>query len=394
MTRWSATLGLVLLGAALAASGECLASDLGGAETAVLCMAARWANGSIAPSIPESSALHLVVPEQVDTGKAEALVAPTRAPRPQASSSQTIFHEPWWLDAVAPGEWDAVSLQEDGRTLAWWPYAVTRHRGFRVSRMPALAHLLGPVFHDANVSPRNRWLRRIDAVAELAQRLPRVSAFSQTCHPGITDALAFQSAGFGCATQFTAEIARGDAQDTWKRMRDKTRNVIRRATDVLAVEQLADVDEFVRFYGDNLAGGGKKAYYEPHRVRASYEAASQRGQASIQVARSEKGELAAAVYYVWDDDRLWYFLSSRAPDRGGNGAVSLLLWHGIQHAARTGRIFDLDGIAGAGAARFYAGFGADIRPRFAIQRQQPIYALVNLAVDAVRRAEPNPFVVS
>ena len=28
---------------------------------------------------------------------------------------QTIFHQPWWLDAVAPDQWRSVSVDEGNR---------------------------------------------------------------------------------------------------------------------------------------------------------------------------------------------------------------------------------------------------------------------------------------
>ncbi|MBK0392814.1 GNAT family N-acetyltransferase [Ramlibacter algicola] len=381
--RWEVSLRtLVFVSFILVLGCDLLAEQLashGVPVEAALLGSARWVGRNVAPSFApfEPMALRADGPAPVAANDANA--------------GPTVFHEPWWLDAAAPGGWDGVSLEEGGRTVAWWPYAIARHRGFLVSRMPPLAHLLGPTFDDASTSPKHRWLRRMDAVADLAGRLPRVWAFSQTCQPGITDAIGFQAAGFSCATQFSAEIGPGDVDGAWKRLRDKTRNVIRRAQEALVVEDLVDVDEFIGFYRHNLSAAGRTSYYDAARIRACYDAAARRGQAVIRAARCESGALAAAVFFLRDQARLWYFLSTRAPDKSGNGGVSLLVWDGIQAAATSGLTFDLDGIASSGAARFYAGFGADIRPRYAIHRQHPAYALWTTAIDAVLGTARNPF---
>lgn len=39
----------------------------------------------------------------------------------------TLFEQPWWLDAVAPGAWGAVEVSRDGRVVARLP-SVTEKR--------------------------------------------------------------------------------------------------------------------------------------------------------------------------------------------------------------------------------------------------------------------------
>ncbi len=33
-----------------------------------------------------------------------------------------LFQQPWWLDAVAPGAWDAVVAEHGGRVVGRLPY--------------------------------------------------------------------------------------------------------------------------------------------------------------------------------------------------------------------------------------------------------------------------------
>jgi len=44
----------------------------------------------------------------------------------------SVFHEPWWLNAVSPGGWTEVRVDEDGRTVARLPYAEKRRLGLRL----------------------------------------------------------------------------------------------------------------------------------------------------------------------------------------------------------------------------------------------------------------------
>jgi hypothetical protein len=286
----------------------------------------------------------------------------------------TIFHERWWLDAVSDGDMQTAELRSNGRLIAWMPYRLSRRRGFAVSVMPDLTHLLGPAIDEGRGSSNNRWLHRLEAVGELIRQLPPLGLFSQTCHPDTSDVLGFQAQGFDSFVQFSAEVEPAAQDATWRRMRDKTRNVIRRAQERGNVDPIDDPGEFERFYSANLARFGERSYFDLRRITPLFNAARRSDQARILGVRNARRELVAAVFYVWDRRRMWYLLSTRDANVPDNGAVSLLIWEGIQEASRRGLVFDFDGIASEGAARFFAGFGAVIRPRYAIYRMSPSFA--------------------
>src|SRR5204862_1996323 len=105
----------------------------------------------------------------------------------------TIFPAPWWPDVAAGGRWQAAELSSGGRCIGRLPYELSTHWGFPVSRMPHLAHLLGPAIDEGSGTANTRWLRRMDILRELMGRLPRVALFSQTCHPETTDVLGLQA---------------------------------------------------------------------------------------------------------------------------------------------------------------------------------------------------------
>ena len=327
---------------------------------------------------------------------AGAAPAPRRPPAANDPAihplAPTVFHEAWWLDVVTRGSWQAAQAHHEGRRVGFLPYVLSRRRGFPASVMPMLTHLLGPVVDEGEGAPKTRWLRRQGILDDLIAQLPRVALFSQTCHPETTDVLAFQARGYESFVQFTAEIAPDAEAVLWSQLRDKTRNVIRRAQEQCTVDALADPQEFARFYAANLALAHEHSYVDVTLFAPLFEAAAARRQVRLLGARAGDGRLLAAVFYVWDRRRLWYFLSSRDARAASNGVVSLLVWRGIQMAAERRLVFDFDGIASEGAARFYSGFGPQLRPRFAVYRRSIPFALCTSALDAMRgRSNRNPF---
>lgn len=56
----------------------------------------------------------------------------------------TVFHEPWWLDAVSPGQWNEATVMSNGEVVARLPYVIKRVMGITGIGMPPLTHVLGP----------------------------------------------------------------------------------------------------------------------------------------------------------------------------------------------------------------------------------------------------------
>jgi hypothetical protein len=288
-------------------------------------------------------------------------------------SAPTIFHEPWWLDITTAGRFKVAQVHHGGRVIGSLPYFPSHHRGFRVSVMPPLTHLLGPAIDEGKGSSNTRWLRRLDIAGELIGQMPAFDLFSQICHPGITDVLGFQGSGFDGCVQFSAEVRPAEEAALWRGMRDKTRNVVRRAQERCRLRLVSDPHEFVHFYRRNLETGGERSYFDLGLIPSLLEAGTARDRAQILALDDGAGKCVAAAFYVWDQRRLWYLLSSRDLAAADNGAVSWLIWEGMREAARRGLVFDFDGIFSMGSARFFSGFGATIEPRYVIRRQSPAF---------------------
>ena len=288
------------------------------------------------------------------------------------------------MDIATRGQFQAAEVHHGGLLVGWLPYLVSRRYSFRVSGMPPLTHLLGPAIDEGRGTSNTRWLRRLDIVKELTAQLPAVDHFAQTCHPGITDVLGFQGCGFDASVQFSAEIQPADEDELWRGMRDKTRNVVRRAQERCELRVIEDPHEFVHFYRRNLEFEGEQSYFDLGLIPRVFEGARARDRAQVlAVSNADKKDVAAA-FYVRDHRRLWYLLSSRDRRAANSGAVSWLIWQGMQEAARDGLVFDFDGVFSMGSARFFSGFGASVQPRYVIERQRPAFHFVTSTAGLLR----------
>ncbi len=278
----------------------------------------------------------------------------------------TVFHEPWFLDAATGGSYQEVTVSAAGRVVGRYPFTIARLPARQMlCGMPDLAHFLGPAIDAGEGAPVNRLLRHDGILRELLEKLPASSGVYHKLHRGTTNTLVFQELGYRTAVQFSYDIRPAPEQILWSGMRDKTRNVIRRAKEQHEVIDLDDPGLFLSTYKENLQQRGRTNYYD--RLPAVCEQVVSRKRGRILAAIGADGKVAASIMYIWDMQAAYYLLSTRQLT-AGNGAISLLLWTAIQDTARRGLVFDFDGLAGPGSRVFYTGFGGSVVPRYIVSR--------------------------
>ena len=294
---------------------------------------------------------------------------------PRDLLNPTVFHQSWWLDAVTQGRYSVAEVSAGGKIVGRLPYLVRNRFGLQGIWTPPLTYFLGPGIDEGEGSPNNRFLKRMEITRELIGKLPRSSWQCIRCHAGISDMIAFQKQRFRTYVQFTHEIQPAPFESLWQQMRNKTRNVIRRAEEQFILEELDDTEEFIRAHEINLAAEGECDTLDLNACRRVVAAALERKQGRIIAARNQKNEIVAANFCAWDSKTSFYVLSTRRQD-AGNGAASLLIWEAIQHAAMRGLIFDFAGLGTQGSVLLYSGFGAAVSPRYVAVRASAFARLV------------------
>jgi hypothetical protein len=288
----------------------------------------------------------------------------------------TIFHEPWWLTLVSNGTYREAEVRSGDRIVGRLPYVSSRRFGMTLLNMPMFTHFLGPAIDDGIGNDTTRFLSRLSIVKELVRQLPPAAHVYVKHHRGVADTIGFQALGFSTDVQFTREIAPKPHAQLWSQMRDKTRNVIRRADERYTIVDRIDPREFSHLYAHNLAAKNVDNYYDLALCERLIDACVRRGVGRVLGARDADGSLKAATFTVWDAGVEYYLMSTRASG-AGNGAVSLLVWQAMKDAAMRNVIFDFDGFKESGDAQFFSGFGGTIAPRYVSYRNSRAFKLMN-----------------
>jgi Acetyltransferase (GNAT) domain len=314
-------------------------------------------------------------------------VSATRSDRPDPLTP-TLFHTRWWLEAATGGDYREAEIRSGGRVVARFPYVIERKfAGHKLCTMPQLTHFLGPAMDLGAGHAANRSVKRHHLTQELLAQMAGFSGFYHKLHGDIADTLAFEDAGCTTFVQFTYEIAPQPEQAIWAGMRDKTRNVIRRAQERWEVVTLDDPFAFAAAYDTNLRSRGLVSYYT--RIPDVCAAAIENRQGSILAVKDRHGAVLGAIVMVWDRRVAYYLLSTRS-DQADNGVMSLLIWHALRQAASCGLVFDFDGVGTPGSRLFFTGFGGKVTPRYIVSRHSTAYRVagqVTKFVDWIRRRD-------
>jgi hypothetical protein len=301
----------------------------------------------------------------------------------QNVSKASIFHEYWWLEAVTAGRFSEVEVGQGDYPAGRLPFVATRRKGLRLLGMPDFTHLLGPIVDSGDGKTQTRMTNRLSTVGALISQLPPFDFFKQVIDPtlddelALIDGLAFQRHGFQVGHQYSFQIGcRAELDTLLARMHFKVRQHIRRAEEQRSVVTVDDPQRFVIFYMENLRKMNRESYMQFDRFPILFSECRARNCGEILAAIRPDGIPVAMTFLVWDDQKMYYLMSTRDTTVCDNGSINLLVWSAMKLAHELGLTFDLDGVSNGGTARFLSGFGGTLKTRLIITKGQPVYNVV------------------
>lgn len=300
----------------------------------------------------------------------------------------SIFQQPWWLDAVAPGSWDAVEIRgNDGLIDAWMPYVVrTDVRGLRVIDMPQLTMTLGPwVRQPTSDSNRRSTLHYMNLLGELADALPPANLFRQRFHPSLPTLLPFAQRGYDLHLAYTYVLDDlKDEESLWQGVSSSRRKDIRKARSRVRVESTDDLDVFLRLNRMTFERQGVEPPYSDEYVRRLDDACAAHSARRILLAVDEDGAVHGAEYIVYDSNTTYDLMSGLDPNYRDSNAGSLLVWEAIRFASGVSQKLDFEGGTMPAIEPFISSFGGKQTPYVVATKEDLRWRSLSLARDTAR----------
>ena len=284
--------------------------------------------------------------------------------------SYSIFQQPWWLDAVAPGQWDAVEVERGGETAAWLPFVVKKRLGLRLLTQPALTQSLGPWIKDTGAGHTKALGREMSLYKELIGKLPQFDIFQQNFAPQVTNWLPFYWQGFTQTTRYTYTIDLSrDLEQLFADMDKRNRRQLRDAEREIYGESADDLRELLVLNDKTFERQGMKTPYTHAYVHQIDAAAREHAQRWIILARDRKtGQALAGIYMIGFQGRVYSLFSGVDPASRAKNPGIVARWEAIKQAKSYGTILDLQGSMLEGVERRNRNYGATQSPYFAMSK--------------------------
>ena len=286
-------------------------------------------------------------------------------------TTNSIFQENWWLNAVAPDSWKVIEIYQNQQTKARFPYVLKNYRGLVFLYMPPLTQTLGPWIAPSQASYPKQLAQQKELIESIIAQLPKYDFFRQNFHYSINNWLPFYWNGFSQSTRYTYILKDiENIEKIWINFQGNIRREIKKARKKVSVRDDLDIDSFFEINALSFKRQGISLPYSRQFIHNLDNACVQQNKRRIFCAEDAKGNLHAAIYVVWDERSAYYLMGGANPDLRSSGATSLLMWEAIKFASTVTHQFDFEGSMVKSIERFFRGFGA---------RQIPYFQITNMS---------------
>jgi hypothetical protein len=296
-------------------------------------------------------------------------LTPARPPGATIAHVNAIFEQPWWLDSVAPGQWEAAVVRRGEEVVARLPYMRRDRLGLTTIVQPHLTQTLGPWLAPTTCKYAKRLEGEKKLLSGLIEQLPPFDFLRVNLSPALTNWLPFYWAGFDATVRYTYRIDDlSDLDRVRGEFQEEARRGIRKAQGTLEVVDDFPLADLLRLNAQTFARQGLRPPYDDALVRRLDAAAAARGARRILGAVDAQGRTYAALYVVWDERVFYPLINARDPERHAFGANTLLYWAAISLASEVSRVFDFEGSMLEPIEHFVRAFGGRQTPYFSISK--------------------------
>jgi hypothetical protein len=282
-------------------------------------------------------------------------------------SDAPLFHQPFWLDAVAKDQWNAAVIEENGTMNAYYLYAFRKSVLGTHCYMPELTQFLGPAYRTEGLNNRERLNHETKILEKLCSMLPPAGDFSSKWQTGYYNWLPFYWAGYKQRVRYTYVIE--DISKPEIIMADFSEKIIReirKAEKLFVVSETTDVQRFYQLIMSGLKRKNIDVKLNFEILKRAFLGCNENDCGKIWIATDDRQLWAAAIFVTWDKQTAYYITGAKDDTFGNSGAMSLLFSHAFHELKDKVRSFDFEGSMIKGVENYFRSFGASQQMFFEI----------------------------
>lgn len=306
-----------------------------------------------------------------------------------ASEVNSVFEQPWWLDAVAPGRWHEIVVSgKNGECLGRMLYTEQRLYGIPYFGMPPLTQQMGPwMALPFDMKPVKRLQKTKALLEEMLSRIDDKKNIELAFHNSFQYILPFVWRGYQVipAVSYVIEDLE-DLDSVYGGFEPKLRNLIKNAQKKYVVDENISCEELVTLVEKTFAKQKRKLPFDSQLLQKIYVASATHQAGKVLGARDGRtGNIVAVAFFLYDEHSCFYLLGGKDYSVKAEGSQELLLWEGIQFAASVSQEFDFEGSMIPGIESFFRGFGGRPRIYFQMRKGGMFFSLLRWAKPYVKK---------
>lgn len=279
--------------------------------------------------------------------------------------ANSLFEQPWWLDLVAPGQWEETLVTEEntGEVLARMPYV---RRGNHVV-MPPLTQTLGVWL---SVSARQDYGKEKQVLNQLFAAFRDMKSVDVRLHPSQRYVLPFRWMEYKIEPNFTYRLTDlSNSEQMYRQFNKTAKKNIKSAKNKVSILTECNIDVFLTLLDKTFLAQKRKNPMDKALIRKVMTFCEEHGCGKYMEARDEEGHIHSCAYFVYDAETCYYLLGASDMRYRSSGSQSLVLWEGIQFAAKHSKVFDFEGSMVEGIEQFFRQFGGECTPYYGVSRR-------------------------
>lgn len=294
-----------------------------------------------------------------------------------------LMMQDWWLEAVCPGQWDALLYEESGNIIAAFAYHLRKKRGLRFIIQPLQTQYGGlwvkPLPADSPEAARlarekrviNQFIDQLDAL--------RPHYLEICLHYSYTNHLPFYWRGWRQDTRYTYVIPRiGNPDKCISHFSHAKQRQMHKAQGRFTLDLSLSPDHFYALHKTSLqeSGHGPINYGYAFFLRL-WKAATGRKQGQIFALRDAEGNIHTAHFIVWDRNSAYDLIYFIRPRYASSGASTLIIAEILRQLQQKTRAFDFEGSMIESVENSYRQFGTLQKPYHHLVREyNPLVAFL------------------
>ncbi len=298
-----------------------------------------------------------------------------------------IFLRHEWISTVAANEnWGVVFSGDPKSPKGFLVYFLKRKFGVKKITLPPLTPYLGPWIyypHGQKTARKHGYEKQV--MEELIDQLPSFDEAVLQFHPSIRNSLPFYWKGYQETMRYTYRIDTQEGlEHIFNGMRGNIRRAIRKAEKKMEVQGSTSIDELHDLKLADYEEKGEKLNYDRAYFRRIDELLAPNGQRDLLYAIDENGRVHGGIYLIYGPYACYYLIGAVDPSLKDQGAMSLLMWKGIEKAQQKGLIFDFEGSMIEPIERFFRSFGAEQVPYHQVSKTSSLISKSRKALKILR----------